>query len=126
MAEGLNRNAASFSAQRSASCRPIGSRHGTPARPVLFALLLAWAGKLTRESRPLSILAASPFPSQDCPLRAPFLEGVSGAVRLGSSRESHHSETNRDEKMILECQEELSRLKRLCVGVSLRDILDDG
>jgi hypothetical protein len=60
---GRNRDAASFSALRSASCRPIGSRHGTPARPVLFALLLAWAGKLTRESRPLPILAASLFPS---------------------------------------------------------------
>ena len=77
---GRNRDAASFSAQRSVSCRPIGSRHGTPAHPVLFALFLSWAGKLTsqsrplsrlaarfrppRESRPLSILAASPFPSR--------------------------------------------------------------
>ena len=35
----------------------------TPARRVLFALLLRWAGNLARKQWPLSILAASPFPS---------------------------------------------------------------
>jgi hypothetical protein len=36
----------------------------TPARQVLFALLLAWAGNLARKQWPLSILAASLFPSR--------------------------------------------------------------
>ena len=46
-------------------------------------------------------------------------------ARPDSSRESHHGDAYRNAKMILEFKEELARLRRLCEGVPVRDILDE-
>ena len=46
-------------------------------------------------------------------------------ARPGSSRELHHGEAYRNAKMDLEFKEELTRLRRLCIGVPPRDILDE-